>query len=154
MISWHDVLEHGYWISQIILVIVAAVAALVTYYQFQTSKLFELLKYLEAPHIRTARNMIFHKLKATTNNEWWNGDTDLEQAAAAVCAAFSILGHLAKGRVRRRFVRDWAYVICWTYESLQPYLINRRKDVPNAYDGYPQLYVEAKLHDPRLRGTF
>jgi hypothetical protein len=142
-------LENAYWISECVLVLIAFAAAIAAYMHVRTFKLFELLKFLEEPQIRSARRTVFQKIRHRTD-DWWRTDNDLDEAAAIVCASYDIVARLARGRSRRFLRRQWAYSICWTHEALDGFVRDRRRDVPTAYRGYTGLYLEAKRFDPRL----
>jgi hypothetical protein len=143
-------LERAYWISQSILVLIALAAAIAAYIHVRTIKLFELLKFLEEPEIRRARLTVFEDIRNKAGTEWWKSDSRLQEAASTVCASYDIVARLARGRSRRFFRRHWAYSICWTHEALDEFLRDRRREVPDAYRGYSDLYIEAKRFDPRL----
>jgi len=136
-------LERGYWISQITLMLIAGGAAFVAWHQVRTFRLFELLKFLEDPRIRQARRTIFKGVKKDDSQKWWETDEDLEEAAATVCASFDIVSLLAKGTNRKFFIRNWAHSICWTHETLEGFLTDRRR-IHDAYRSYTSLYKDAK----------
>jgi hypothetical protein len=124
-------LEEGYYWSQIALTVIAALAAIGAYIQLLTFKRFELMKVLEEPRIRKARSLLFQRLRSTTPPPplWWESDHELEEAAAAICASYDIVGMMAQG-LNRRFFMKCSYNICWTYEALEGYLEARRHGAP------------------------
>ena len=142
-------LESAYWASQCALLVIAFSAAIAAFIHVRTFKLFELLKFLEEPHIRSARRTVYTEIR-NREDDWWKTDDKLQDVASTVCASYDIVARLAKGRSRRFFRRYWAYSICWTHEALTEFLRERRREVPDAYQGYTDLYVEAKRFDPRL----
>src|SRR5580692_12660386 len=101
-------LERGYYLAQIILLFVAIVAATAGFVQVRTIRLFELLKFLEESSVRSARRLIFKEVKPGDTEKWWETHPKLDEAASTVCATYDIVSHLATGRNRRFFVREWA----------------------------------------------
>jgi hypothetical protein len=150
-IAWNFGLERGYWLAHILLLLVASVAAIFAFVHVRTFRLFELLRFLEDHRIREARRRVFRKVKKDDQSKWWETDPELEEAAGTVCASYDIVAHLATGRIRKLFVREWANSICWSHERLETYLKERRINVPNAYHGYSELYRDAKPFDPRAK---
>jgi hypothetical protein len=144
-------LERGYYLAQIILLFVAIVAAAAGFVQVRTIRLFELLKFLEESSVRDARRPIFKEVKLGDTEKWWETNLKLDEAASTVCATYDIVSHLAMGKNRRFFVREWANSICWTHERLENFLKDRRRTVPSAYHAYSALYKEAIRHDPRVK---
>ncbi len=140
-------LEEASWLAQIILMVIAVVAAAIAFYQVSTFKLFELLKFLEEERFRDARRVVYKHRKSRKN--WWDANDKLRAAASTVCASYDIVGHLARGGNRKFFKLYWAYSICWTHEALDGFLKARRKTVPDAYHAYSELYKEAKPFDSR-----
>jgi hypothetical protein len=127
-------------------------AAFVAYRQYRSSKLFQLLQFLEKPEIWKARDRLYvEKEKGTTKKEkWWEQDHELRKAASDICASYDIVWRVAKGGHRRFFRRHWAYSICWTHETLQTFITARRNDGDKrAYEGFDKLYREALRFDPR-----
>jgi hypothetical protein len=139
----HHWLEYAHWGSQVwlsaVLFVTAIGATLGAFLQLREFKRFELLKFLEAPQVRTARRLVYQQFYATEEPPpgWWNTDDDLENAAATVCASFDIVGLMAKGYNRTFFVHEWARPICWTYIHLESYMKARN---PGGYRGYRELY--------------
>ena len=91
------ILQICYYLSQIILAIVAICAAFVAYAQLRSSKLFEMLKYLESSDIRKARRIVLRKIYFLKDQDWWANSEDkerLESAASDVCASYDILGRM------------------------------------------------------------
>ena len=139
-------LENVYWISQIGLVIIAAVAACVAYNQLSASNKFELLKVLETQNVRQARQFLFRKLHGPHDppENWWVHDDKLEEAASTICASFDIVALMAFKKNRQFFAKKWAHPICWTYRDLAPYIQARN---PSGYQDYHKLYQEAEHYD-------
>jgi hypothetical protein len=141
-------LEQAYYWSQIVLTVIALVAAIGAYVQLQTFKRFELLKVLEDPRVRKARRTLYRKMHATTKppTAWWDADDELEEAASDICASYDVVGILAKRRNFCFFSKEWSHNIYWTYVTLEKYLDHRRSDNPRAYHGYRKLYKRAKRY--------
>jgi hypothetical protein len=130
----------------------AICAALVAYHQYRSSKLFQLLQFLEAPTIRASRHKLFQSKEITNKDKWWEEKENLELANAAsdICASYDIVWRVASRRHRRFFRRHWAYSICWTHEALKTFLDARRLDGDkDAYREFTNLYLKAKRFDPR-----
>lgn len=129
----------------------AVCAALVAYHQYRSSKLFQLLQFLEKPEIRDARHKLFSAKETIQKDKWWETCPELAKAAGDICASYDIVWRIAKGSHRRFFRRHWAYSICWTHEVLGGYLEARRDEGDRrAYQGFDNLYCEARRFDPRL----
>jgi len=152
-------LETAYWISQIVLVAIVLIGAIVAYWQVSAIKLFELLKFVEQEEFRKARRVVYFEIRVAPSREnWWEDSVhdDWENAAARVCAPYDILGLIiARSRlaacfsfyngVERIFLRQWSNSIVMTYEALQTYVKYRRDTQPNAYREYTRLYYRAIL---------
>ncbi|QWG11692.1 hypothetical protein KMZ29_18415 [Bradyrhizobium sediminis] len=144
-------LVNAYYWSQIALAIIAAVAAIAAYVQIQTFKRFELMKMLETPHVKAARQALFLASRKHPGEKWWNTDDpafdkELEQAAATIAGSFDIVGIVAKGANRRFFRSHWGHSIRWTHKALEGFLMDRRTQAggnPGAFSGFEGLYAEA-----------
>lgn len=148
----HSTLENVYFISQIALTLIAALAAYGAYDQLKTIKKFEFLKILESENVREARRQLFMKLVRTSPAEnWWDDDPETEKAASTVCASFDIVGIMARGTNRRFFTTEWARPIWWTYRVLEPYIAARN---PDGYRGFRKLFQEAEKHQPTMPSSF
>jgi hypothetical protein len=133
-------LERAYYVSQIILTAIAGVAAIGAYLQLQAQNKIEMLKLLEAPHVRKARRLLHKKLvESEAPAKWWQFDDDLEEAASTVCASFDIVGIMAWRLNRRFFANEWSHPICWTFKVLKDYIDARN---PGGYHGYRRLHEE------------
>jgi hypothetical protein len=136
-------------------VVTAIGAGSVAYIQYRSSKLFQLLQFLEAPKIRASRHRLFRSKEITNKDKWWEETENegLAKDASDICASYDIVWRVASGRHRRFFRCDWAYSICWTHEALQTFLNARRLDGDkDAYREFTNLYLEAKRFDPRNDG--
>jgi hypothetical protein len=58
-------LESLFWAAQVVLVFVAVCAAVAALVQIRTTKLFELLKYLESSELRKSRRVVFRDRENT-----------------------------------------------------------------------------------------
>jgi hypothetical protein len=157
-------LQRLYYISQIVLMLIAAIAALAAFSQARAFKLFEILKYIEAPDFRRARRIVIRKLEPQRHLPWWEGeDADSwEEAASTVCAAYDVIGRLMeydgiRGRFPRRglwsfFREHWAASIVRTHDALAGFLEHRRCVAPTAYQGFTWLADAARPHAQFLRG--
>jgi hypothetical protein len=142
-------LEQIYQSSQIVLVVVAVVAGIIGYRQLEASNRYELLKLLEDERFRKARRLLWKELCAPGKSppcRWWTEDK-LEEAAGKTCASFDIVALMATRRNRRFFTREWWRSICWTYELLEPYILERHDSV--AYKHYRKFYREALPFKPQ-----
>lgn len=113
-------------VPQCLLAITAIVAAVVAYRQYRSSKLFQLLQFLERPEIRQARYELFTAKEITSQDKWWERNTELVKVASDIAASYDIVWRVSRGGHRRMIRRYWAYSICWSYEDLQTFLISRR----------------------------
>ncbi|MCK1386543.1 hypothetical protein [Bradyrhizobium sp. 21] len=146
-------LVDAYYWSQIALAVIAGLAAFGAYYQIQTFKRFELLKLLESPHVKLARQRLFLADKTLRGVKWWSFkdeafEEELEQSAAIVAGSFDLVGIVAKGSNRRFFRSHWGHSIRWTHEALEDFLEERRNQTggnPNAFAGYETLHKEVVL---------
>ena len=70
-------LENASWAAQIVLAVIALLAAIFTYAQVRAFKLFEMLKYIESQEIRKSRKIVLRKIFSRKDEEWWT-DEELE----------------------------------------------------------------------------
>lgn len=148
------ILQICYYLSQIILAIVAICAAFVAYAQLRSSKLFEMLKYLESSDIRKARRIVLRKIYFLKDQDWWANSEDkerLESAASDVCASYDILGRMIEfdkfdSVLKTFFERHWARSIVDTHDALESFLKRRRERVPDAYSAFTRLALAARRH--------
>lgn len=142
----HSTLENIYFLSQIVLTVIAGLAAYGAYAQLQTMKKFEFLKILESENVREARRKLYFELvKNPPKSEWWWNDPDTEKAASTVCASFDIVGIMAQGQNWKFFTTEWSRPICWTYRVLEPYIAARS---PGGYHGFRELFRDAVKNEP------
>lgn len=144
----HHWLEIVYWISQVILTLVAIVAATGAFLQLRTYKLFEILKWLEDPEKKKARRIVIRQIGERGDEQWWMEESpeveELERAAANVCAHYEIVGLIIEHDGLERFwpsygaffKRHWARSIVDCYNVLTPFLKYRRTRAPHAYSGF------------------
>jgi hypothetical protein len=155
------ILERGYWISQIALMLVALTAALAAFFQLRAFKLFELLKFLESRSFRKARRIVIRDIGQRSTEIWWK-DPEVcekwEKAASEVCAAYDILGlmiqydHMDKWFPRSYgtfFLNNWARSIYLTHNILVPFLKDRRDKNPTAYHAFSTLAEKAEKLIPQ-----
>jgi hypothetical protein len=157
-------LESVFWASQAILAVIALFAALVAFSQVRTTKLFEILKYLESPELRKSRRKVFKEIYPRRREPWWNDDKDgnLESAASDVCASYDILGKIIEfDRVERIlpsygrfFTRHWARSILDNHDALENFLAYRRERVPTAYASFTSLAQAARRTNPTTNAPF
>jgi hypothetical protein len=148
------ILQICYYLSQILLAIVAICAAFVAYAQLKSSKLFEMLKYLESSDIRKARRTVMREIYFIKNQDWWEKSPDkkrFEHAASDVCASYDILGRMIEfdrlgGVLETFFERHWARSIVDTHDALEGFLEHRRKRAPAAYSAFTRLALAARRH--------
>jgi hypothetical protein len=158
-------LESAYWISQIVLAIVAIGAAVAAFVQIRTYKLFELLKYLESPEIRSARRTVIREIYLRRNEDWWTSPKDgerLERAASDVCASYDILGRMIEfdrlervypsGGYANFFRRHWARSIVDNHDALDRFLTYRRQRTSDAYSAFSRLANAARVQ-AKIIGT-
>jgi hypothetical protein len=151
------ILERGYWISQITLMVLALGTAIVAFRQLQTYKLFELLKILESPEFRAARRVVLCEIYERKESAWWNDPNEgerLSNFASDVCAGYDILGRMIEydsvGRIPRYgrfFRRHWARSIITNHDALKGYLEHRRhpkEGYPGTYSAFTDLAVAAE----------
>jgi hypothetical protein len=153
-------LENAYWISQVVLAVVAICAALFAFAQIRTFKLFELLKYLESSEIRKARRIVIREIYPRKDQDWWEDSTNgdrLESAASDVCASYDILGRmiefdglerkfLPRGGYGTFFKRHWARSIVDNHDALERFLRYRRQRATDSYVAFTRLAEAARPH--------
>ncbi len=164
----HPALEVGYWISQIVLAVIAVVAAGFAYVQIRTFKLFELLKFVQSKEMVDARRVVRKEIAQKSPSEtWWDEADDnkknreLEACASVASTGYDVLGLYLKshlldrfvpGSLTRFFVRHWAASIVDTYDILEPYISARQsKHGLHYHSGYIWLYKRAKPYSDRER---
>ena len=135
---------------QWLLVVTAICAAYFAFRQYRASKLFQILQFIERPEIREARYKLFLKREITKEDKWWDKDKDMIKVASDIAASYDIVWRVSKGSHRRLIRKYWSYSICWIYEDLESFVISRRDAGDRtAYQGFTNLYQEAKPFDPR-----
>lgn len=141
-------LERAYWISQVLLLLVAFITAIAAFSQLRTFKLFELLKYTQSDNFRRARRIVIREIEPQRDEQWWETNDVLEEAGSAVCGAYDVLGHILEfdgnSAVASFFITNWARSIIRTYNALSPFMENRRDAGGTPYLGYTWLYNKAK----------
>jgi hypothetical protein len=155
----HPPLEIGFWLSQILLSAVALLAACFAFFQLRTYKLLEIMKYIEDEDFRTFRRTVIMEIGPIGHTNWWDtmpNAAELEQAAAAVCARYDILGLMIEfdkidrwvpGGYGKFFTRDWAESIIRTHDALENYIAYRSstaKFVDKAYPHFTRLRDRAR----------
>ena len=112
----------------------------------------ELLKFLEQPHVRDARRIVYTKIRERpADDEWWKSKDNecWERAASLVCATYDIVDITAMRKNRRFFETYWGPSIRWSYKALLPYIQHRSKEQEiQAYRGYTRLYNRAIRNRP------
>lgn len=138
-------LQDWYFIAQILLTVIAIFAAAFAFHQTQTMRLSELLRMLESKEAREARAHIYRELvkNGPRADNWWDSDINLEAAASLVCGTYDIVGILAKGENRTLITKYWSHSITWTFDALDAYIKQRRKNDPLGYGEFGKLYKEA-----------
>jgi hypothetical protein len=148
-------LERGYWISQIVLVILVFGTAIVALRQLRTYKLFELLKFLETPDFRASRRVVLTEIYER-KDEWWNDPTNdkgrhLSAYASDVCSKYDILARMIEydsfvrmPRYGKFFRRHWARSIITNHDALKGFLKHRREGYPNSYVAFSKMAVAAE----------
>jgi hypothetical protein len=102
---------------------------------YQKSAAVRMLKFLEQPHVRNARRIVYTKIKGRTD-EWWDDNECWERAASLVCATYDIVDITAMRKNRRFFETYWGPSIRWSYKALLPYIEHRSKEQKvQAYKG-------------------
>ena len=149
-------LQRFYWVSQILLPFIAVVAGWIALKQAWTFRLFELLRHIEQPRVRSARAIVMREISMIPSDQEWWVDGRLHDAAATFCSAYDHLGgiikfHGSNGRVERFFIERWGETVVRSYLVLTRFLEFRRKSAPNSYDNYIWLYKLARQHFPDTR---
>jgi hypothetical protein len=153
----HHWLELASWASQVLLTLIALVAALAAVLQLRAFKLLEVLKLLEGLKIREARRTALKEIFERTDPEWWNDEEHgkrLEAAASDVCASYDILGLMIEHDPLDRFTfgygrffkKYWAASILECHRALKGYVEYRRKKNPEAYSGFTRLAKAARRY--------
>jgi hypothetical protein len=101
-------------ISQIVLPVIAVIAAVIAWMQYRAARIIEISKLLEDSKIRCARRMLYKELvEKPPPSDWWKHDDKLAQAAETVCSNFSTVGVISEKVWIKKFIaREWAYTIC------------------------------------------
>jgi hypothetical protein len=152
-------LENLSWASQVVLIFVATFATVAAFVQVRTTKLFELLKYLESPELRRSRRIVFREIYPRKHEKWWDDVKDgerLEAAASDVCASYDILGKIIEydkferlwPSYGRFFTHYWARSIVDNHDALESFLRYRRERVPNAYSTFSTVAEAARTAKP------
>ena len=157
-------MEQAYWISQVagatlqlVLITAAISAGVVAYRQFNTFRLFELLKYTQGETFRCARRAVIREIAPIKDTKWWQDDR-LEGLASDCCAHYDILGRILMfnrtGGVSGFFITHWADSIVRTYGILSQFIELRRAAGGNDYRGYEWLYNRARKGRPTIGATW
>jgi hypothetical protein len=129
--------------------------AWVAYSNLKTYKLFELIKSVEAPHVRQARHIVFHEIRPRKHEKWWEDQKDgqrWEEAASTVCASYDVVATIGEYEKRlwmlprhyQFFARHYARSIIWAHDALENYLNHRREAGPDAYRAFTRLADAAR----------
>lgn len=148
-------LESVFWASQAILTLVAVLAAFAAFSQIRTFKLFEMLKFIEAPPIRQSRRIVLREIYPQKDEVWWN-DERLEAAASDVCSNYDILGLMIERDCLGGygvFERYWARSILDTHEALERFIHHRRERNSGAYTAFSRLAERVRPHAGIVRGV-
>lgn len=147
-------LQRGYWLVQILLIVVATGAVVAAFRQVGTFKLFELLKYMERPELLEARLVVLLEINQVKGTEWWD-DARLVTAASVLAAAYDHLGCILRfsgmGTTGRFFLDRWGEGAIITHEIMAGFLKFRRENSPDAFEGYTWFYTIAKPRFPNLK---
>jgi hypothetical protein len=151
-------LETLYWISQVMLLFVAAGASYAALQQLKAYKLFELTKYMDDPGFREARGIVSREIAPRKNERWWD-DQDAERlrnAAYLVCAKFDVLQLMIEFDTLDRlqgqsgygafFVQNWAASILRTHDALAGYIAWRQQSWLTYYSAYDRLQRAAAIY--------
>jgi hypothetical protein len=152
--------EMAYWVSQIfaagfqLLLLLAAIGAgAIAYYQLDTFKLFEWLRFLQDERFREARRVVIREISVVRDTTWWQDDR-LEAAGALCCANYDILGRMLRFRGSRRlanfFITNWGDSIVRTYLVLKPFILHRRAAGGYDSEGYAWLFARARIQFPNI----
>jgi hypothetical protein len=102
----HSLLELAFWVSQIVVAVVAVLAAVAAYLQLRAYKLLEILKLIEGLEIRRARRSVLREIPERAGTKWWDDKTDglrLETDASDVWELYDILGLMIRHELMDRF---------------------------------------------------
>ncbi len=143
----HPYLEQWDWIAQLLLVMVAVLAAWFGRNQLILFERFEMLKYIQGTEAREARHCVLATLADVPYAKW---TTEQKFQASTVCASYDIIGFLIRSRgwfpsVRGRFfTKGWATSIVRTHEILEPFIEERQiQNGGNVWEDYDWLYKQA-----------
>ncbi len=169
-------LESASWASQVAIflaafftLLVAVGAAYFGFQQLRAYKLFELMKYIENEEFRTFRRIVIMEIMRLRDTEWWKKDDwqtkTFEQAAAAVCTRYDILGLMIDfDKIDKRlfrstsygklFIENWADSIIQSHKALDSYIDYRRNTAVHQRDTVRTAYIHfTSLRDAAKRAT-
>jgi hypothetical protein len=152
-------LEDLFWISQIVLMLIALCAAIAAFYQIRVSKRLEMLKYLESPEIRKSRRIVMREIQEQKDEDWWNDKEKGERweaAATDVCVNYDILARMIKFDrfgYGRFFQDNWARSIVENHDILDRFLGYRRTRARDAYSEFTTLAEEVRPHAKIAKGV-
>jgi hypothetical protein len=150
----HPWLEIGYWVSQIIIAVVAVLAAAYAFRQLRAVQLFELLRFIQTERMMELRRTVRQEIGPIRATKWWE-NRELEAVASVVASGYDVLGDYLRNHgprsLRNFFVKYWSHSIVDTYTILAPYIEMRQQQHDRTYlEGYTWLY-NAALPYTKLR---
>lgn len=146
----HAPLEIASWASQILLVVIALVAAAIAYRQVKAFGALELVKFMQQEHIRKARLHVRTKLDGKAFSSWTDED---KSHASTVCSSFDLMGFLLQKKLapRKAYIKLYAATIQRMHGDLADYVKYERspsKNGPDFWMCFTWLNEQAKRIQP------
>lgn len=148
--SGHAPGEIWYWVSQIVLAVIALIAASIAYRQVKAFGALELVKFMQQDNVRTARWHVRTKLAGKALNTWTDDD---KMKAATVCSSFDLMGFLLRKKLapRKAYIKLYAATIQRMHANLAEYLAYERsasQNGPEFWNCFTWLNEQAKRIQP------
>jgi len=151
MEAFRNWLEIAYWVSHILLLIVALCAAFFAYRQFRSFGTIELDKKLNEPEMKEARGHV-DQLAAKPLKEW--SDYDREQARI-LCNHYDVAGRLLiMGFASKKYVlRAYSKGVQRTFLATKDFVQDQKEIYGHRaeyWEGYKWLYEKARRKYPLI----
>jgi hypothetical protein len=142
--------EVGSWISQIVVAVIALVAASIAYRQVKAFGALELVKFMQQDSIRKARWHVRTILANKPLSEWTDDD---RRQASAVCSSFDLMGFLLRKKLapRRAYITLYASTVQIMHHNVTEYLAHERdlsRNGPEFWKHFTWLNEQAKHIQP------
>jgi hypothetical protein len=142
--------EVAYWTSQIVLALIALIAAAIAYRQVNAFGALELVKFMQQDNVRSAR---WHVRTVLINKPLADWDTNDREKASTVCSSFDLMGFLVSKKLapRQAYIKLYAITVQRMHHILSGYLAQERdpaRNGPHFWEHFTWLSEKARRIEP------